>query len=105
MEPTVVAILAATATNGLVVFGGFALWLGYRMRRLERLEQLERPQQRPDLLEARLAELTRAVDVLAVEVERMAEAQRYLALRGEPGAPAPSAEPSTRPGPRMVTPH
>jgi hypothetical protein len=111
MEPTVVAIVAAAAANAAVLLGGLGLWLGHRTRRAERLErreQLERLERQQHLiapLEVRLVELTRAVDVIAVEVERMAEVQRYLMLGGRTGAALPPLEPPpARPGPRSVTP-
>ena len=36
MEPSVAAIVAATAANAVVLLGGFGLWLAYRTRRAER---------------------------------------------------------------------
>ena len=112
MEPTAIAILAGTAANAFVLLGGLALWLSYRTRRLERaqdLERLERLEERRRLLEpveTRLAELTRAVEHLGVEVERMSEAQRYSARLGQPGpTPARLEQPQGGPAPRIVTPH
>lgn len=105
MEPTAAAIVAAVAANAIVVLGGFALWLAHRTRRAERLEQRERERAQLYLgpVEARLAELTRAVDTIAVEVERVAEAQRYLVGREQPPvAPLPAPRGSA---PRVVTPH
>ena len=109
MEPTVAAIFAAAAANAIVVLGGFALWLGHRTRRAERLEQRERERAQQFLapVEARLAEITRALDVVAVEVERVAEAQRYLATREQPPTPPlpPRRLGPSGPGGRIVTPH
>ena len=102
MEPTIVAILAGTAANAVVVLGGLALWFGYRAHRAKRPERLERL---TDSLEARLAELTRAIDVIAVEVERIAEAQRYLTMQGRSGAALPTDTPTPPTGRRIVTPH
>ncbi len=102
MEPTTVAILAATAANAVVLLGGLALWLGYRARRVPRPEQ---PERLSASLEARLAELARAVDVIAVEVERIGEAQRYLMLQRQGSAQLERA-PEQAPGQgRVVTPH
>jgi len=110
MEPTVAAIFAAAAANAVMLLGGFALWLGYRTRRAERLEQREREwaQHLIAPVEARLAALTHVVNGVAVEVERVAEAQRRLASSGQPPVPAvSSARPESPRGhvPRVVTPH
>ena len=106
MESTTVAILAGTAANAVVTLGGLALWLAYRTRRIERVERVERPQRLLEPIEARLAELTRAVEVVTVEVERIAEAQRYLMRQGQQSGMPPRLEPpSAGPTPRTVTPH
>ena len=107
MEPTTVAILAATAANAVVVLGALGLWLGYRTRRIERREQLELERSRRLLepVEARLVELTRGVDAIAIEVERVAQAQRYLAGLMPTGGPARLDSPPATPRPRIVTPH
>ena|SRR5688572_25731046 len=108
MEPTTVAILAATAANAIVALGAFGLWLGYRTRRLERRERLELERSRRLLepVEARLAELARGVDAIAVEVERVAQAQQYLAGLMPTGGSARLDSPvATTPKPRIVTPH
>ena len=105
MEPSTIAIIAGTTANAVIVLGGFALWLSYRTRRIERSLSQERPHDLLARIDARLDELTRAVDVVAVEVERVAEAQRYLALHGQTGATLPPVDPPGRPGPRSVTPH
>jgi len=102
VEPSVAAIIAAAAANAVVLLGGFALWLAYRTRRAERLEERERERAQLYLgpVEARLTELARGVDAIAVEVERVAETQRYLLARGQPQvSPPPLA------APRTVTPH
>jgi len=109
MEPSTAAIVAAAAANAVVLLGGFALWLAHRTRRAERLEQRERERAQLYLgpVEARLAELARGMDAIAVEVERVAEAQRYLVARGQPAvAPQPLTAPApTVSAPRTVTPH
>src|SRR5215208_344847 len=101
MEPTAVAIVAGAAANAVVLLGGLALWFGYRARRAQRPEQ---PERLNGSLEARLAELTRAVEVVAVEVERLGEAQRYLALQGRAAGASPPAD-APAPARRIVTPH
>lgn len=109
MEPSTAAIVAAVAANAVVVLGGFALWLAHRTRRAERLEQRERERAQLYLgpVEARLAELARGVEAIAVEVERVAEAQRYLVARGQLPVAPPALTGPARPdsAPRIVTPH
>jgi len=102
VEPSVAAIIAAAAANAVVLLGGFALWLAYRTRRAERLEERERERALPNALavEHRFDQLQQSVDAIAVEVERVAETQRYLLARGQPQvSPPPLA------APRTVTPH
>jgi hypothetical protein len=67
MDPSATAIVAAVAANAVVLLGSFALWLAHRTRRAERLEQRERERAQLYLgpVEARLAELARAVDAIA----------------------------------------
>ena len=109
MDPSATAIVAAVAANAVVLLGSFALWLAHRTRRAERLEQRERERAQLYLgpVEARLAELAQAVDAIAVEVERVAEAQRYLLERGQPPvAPLPLTSPASPvSATRTVTPH
>lgn len=111
MEPTAIAIVAGAAANAVVVLGGLALWLGYRARRIERrerLERLERLEDRQRLLEpieTRLADLTRAVEAIAVEIERISEAQRFLTRLGQASSAPRLEQPSATPAPRIVTPH
>ena len=72
-----VAILISIAANGLIVAGIVALVLGYRARRGPRREQLA---MLGDHLETRLEEMSRAIENIALEVERIGEAQRYALL-------------------------
>ena len=104
-----------TAFMALAFFGGLASicwsaayawgkWLDHRRDASRSL-----PAGAPAADSARLARIEAAVEELAVEMERVAEAQRYTArLLAErlPGAPAPA--PRALPGeqaPRVVTPH
>ena len=98
MQPVTAAIVAATAANAIVILGGLFLWLSYRSRRAR---EQENPQAILGLVEARLEELTRAVEVVAVEVERLGEAQRYLAAQDRSGTARP-ADPQAG---RVITPH
>lgn len=100
MQSTTVAILAVAAANAVVVLGGVSLWLGYRVRRAEHQPQ---PQQLGSALEARLAEISRTVDTIAVEEERIGEAQRYLLLQRQGMASSPGDTSAS--ASRMNTPH
>jgi hypothetical protein len=57
---------------GFAVLGGIVLWRGFR-----RFVWKRKP--RPALDQARLEQLQQSVDVVALEVERISEAQRFLA--------------------------
>ena len=94
-----VAILAGIAANSLIAAGTISMWLGYRARRGPRSDQVAALGER---LEARLAELTRSVDAIALEVERIGEAQRYLML--ERRSPSSLSEGRSTQG-RSITPH
>ena len=91
---------AIALTTGLV-----GAWLGAFIgaRRAARKTLLEAmAAQPPQLDEARLGQLVDAVDAIAVEVERISEAQRFTArLLAERQAPAP---PPARRAPGGVTP-
>ena len=94
---------------GVSLFGlGVAVHLGIDgWIRLKRFERESQPQPTPpppvDALAARLARIEQIVEVTAVEVERVAEAQRFLARAIAEQPPARLAEP--RPSGRVVTPH
>lgn len=60
----------------------------------------------PGETEKRLERIEAAVDVIAVEVERIAEAQRYaLRLAEERGIGRPEPRPAQLPEGRIITPH
>jgi hypothetical protein len=91
--------------------GGTAAWLGAWLgtRRATRrvIEQAHREAQQ--LAEARHATLERSIEAIAIEVERISEAQRFSArllteraLAERPAVPAP---PALRREPGTVTPH
>ena len=107
MEPTTVAVLAGVFANAVIVVAGFSIWLGYRARRAEREERLlEETRRVLAPIEARLADLTRAVETIAIEVERLGEAQRYAVLRSPAGPVLEAAsEPPPVPVRRTATPH
>ena len=91
--------------------GAFGAWLGawFGARRASRrvLAELQRDSARLD--EARFAALTQGIEAIALEVERISEAQRFatrlmVERAAQPGAPAASL-PSPRREPGVVTPH
>jgi hypothetical protein len=97
---------------GVSLFGfGVAVHLGIdgwiRYKRFERENQLlPPPPPANDALAARLARIEQIVETTAVEVERVAEAQRYLARsQAEQGGTPPARLPEPRPTGRVVTPH
>ena len=56
-------------------------------------------------VEQRLERIEAAVDVIALEVERIAEAQRFVARRAAEDAPGGLPAPERSPEGRAVTPH
>ena len=97
------------AAGGIALVTGFvSAWLGAFIgaRRAARRTMLEAlaARQRPDgLNEERLNQLVEAVDAIALEVERISEAQRFTArLLAE--RQAPSGPPARR-DPGVITPH
>jgi hypothetical protein len=100
------------AAGGIALLTGLVgAWLGAFIgaRRAARRTMLEAMAARPVQLdgarlnEARLNELVDAVDAIALEVERISEAQRFTArLLAERQAPAP---PLGRRDPGIITPH
>ncbi|MEP6732232.1 MAG: hypothetical protein ABJE10_16420 [bacterium] len=94
-----VAILIAIAANAIIVAGIVTLVMGRRARLAPASEQVAMLGER---LDARLEEMRSAIDSIAVEVERIAEAQRYLLL-DRPGANSlADGRPSAG---RSLTPH
>ena len=84
----------------LVARVSVAAWL--RVKQFERdAPPLAAPTWEAADLAARLARIEQGVEATAIEVERLAEGQRYAArLVAEPRAAAPAAEPG-----RAITPH
>ena len=86
----------------VIVCGTIALatTLGFVRRYLE-LRQERRALLPADEMTARLERIEQAVDTTAIEVERIAEAHRFLAkvLADRSGSPHPV------PAPRVITPH
>ena len=85
-----------------IVFGTFAFLgsLRFLSRWLE-LRQTRRPSTLPDALQERLDKIEATVESTALEVERMSEANRFMAkLLSERGAASNLPEP-----PRVITPH
>ena len=104
-------LLLFGAAGGIaLVTGLISAWLGARFgaRRAVQLAWEETAAAHATRTEARLAELGRSIDAIAVEVERISEAQRYsaklLSERPLPRAPGHlSSGPSRTPG--QITPH
>jgi hypothetical protein len=98
-------LLFGSAGTLALIIGGIAAWAGARWgaRRAVRLAMDETARSDATFrLEYRLEQLAQSVDLVAVEVERIAEAQRYAArLLAERQAPPP---PSRR-EPGQITPH
>ncbi len=99
-------ILFGAAGGIALVTGLVSAWLGAFIgaRRAGRRTLLEAIAAQPaPLSEARLSQLIDAVDAIALEVERISEAQRFtarlLAERHAPPAPLPRRDPGS------ITPH
>jgi hypothetical protein len=85
--------------------GLFAAWLGARARAKRAERQLDQVLRRfDDTRPASDERLSSAVDALGLEMERLAEGQRFVArvLAERPAAPA--VPPHASPG-RVITPH
>ncbi len=98
-------ILFGTAGGIALVTGLVGAWFGAFIgaRRAARKTMLEAMAAQPQLNEARLTQLVDAVDAIALEVERISEAQRFSArLLAE--RQAPPAPPARRDA-GVVTPH
>jgi hypothetical protein len=85
-ENTMVIAVAGIAVNGLVIAVLGRAWLTRRQ------PPPALPHQQLENIEMRLVQLQQAVDDVAIEVERVAEGQRFtaklLAERGERDGPA-----------------
>jgi hypothetical protein len=77
MSPTTVDVLAGIAVSTLVVLGAMSLWLVIRARLAPKAQQSTLL---GEALDVRLTDMARAIDAIAIEVERIGEAQRYLLL-------------------------
>jgi hypothetical protein len=96
--------LAATLFGlGFVIHSAVSAWL--RLKESDRNGQLSAATTMHDAtdLAARLTRIEQAVETTAVEIERLAEGQRYATrLLTEPRAAAPA---SSREPARVITPH
>lgn len=99
MTNSFVAILVGIAVNGIIVTALVSLVLGIRARRGPRHADIAVLGNR---LETRLDEMARAIDSIAVEVERIGEAQRYLLLDRQSRAASPEGRALMG---RSITPH
>ena len=99
-------LLFGSAGAIAMVVGGIAAWVGawWGGRRAARRAVEEASLQAPTArMELRLEQLAQSVDLIALEVERIAEAQRFAArLLAERQAPA---APPARREPGVTTPH
>ena len=100
-------LFGAAGAFGLV-FGTLGAWIGGRIAVRSAVRGALREHGRPPgeaLTDARLAQLTQAMDAVAVEVERISEAQRFTAkLLTERMPPIPVPQASRR-EPGSITPH
>jgi len=87
----------------LIVFGTFVIMAGLRFfRRVLELKNEQRIPLAVDVLQARLQRIEMAVESTAIEVERISEANRFMAkLLAERGAPVNMM---IKPE-RVITPH
>jgi hypothetical protein len=99
-------LLFGVAGGIALVTGLVSAWIGAYVgaRRAARKTLLEAIEESPArVTAARMNELVQAVDAIAVEVERISEAQRFTArLLAERQAPQP---PLSRRDPGVITPH
>ena len=96
------------AAIALALFGG-GIGVSLVVAAVAKLKRVEHeiargaPKGLPPELESRLARIEQIVEVTAIEVERVAEAQRYVARQlSEQSAPRLS---ESRPGGKVDTPH
>ena len=59
----------------LALFG--AAFVGYAFSRAAQMRHLDPQKPDPEIVDARVAELQRSVDAMALELERLGEAQRF----------------------------
>ena len=87
--------------------GGIAAWIGAWLgaRRVARRAIDEMLRERARLDEARFVALSQSMEAIALEVERISEAQRFQSRLLERQAAAPAAVPAPRREPGVVTPH
>jgi hypothetical protein len=103
-------LLFGTAAAVGITFGAVSAWVGAQLaaRRVERRLREERAQANA-LADRRMADLARAVDGVALEVERIAESNRFMAKLlaardAERREPARLDAPPRR-APGAITPH
>jgi hypothetical protein len=99
-------LFGAAGAIGLIA-GIVGAWLGarYGMRHMaERILASLPSAERQELTSLQLSQLTQAVDVISIEVERLAEGQRYTSKLLTDRSARHSGVPSDRP-PGVITPH
>ena len=97
-------LLFGCAAALAVIVGGLGAWLGAHFGARSALRRAEREREARTLADTRLEQLTRSVDAIALEVERISESQRFAAriLAERPPLAPPRREPRE---PGVVTPH
>jgi hypothetical protein len=99
-------VLFGSAGAIAMVIGGFSAWLGARWgarRAARRAIEEARLHGASARVESQLEQLTESIDLIALEVERIAEAQRFAArLLAERPATTPAP---VRRDPGVITPH
>lgn len=99
--PEVLAAWAlAVFSLGIAVHLGISAWT--KLRKVEHENRHLHPGRLPAELEARLARIEQIVETTAIEVERVSEAQRYVARQIAEQAPR---IPSPRASGKVDTPH
>jgi len=104
-------ILFGAAGAIALAVGSMSAWLGahFGARRGARRALREALAARAELADARLEQLAQAVDAIALDLERISEAQRFaaklLAERVPAAVAAPAAAPAAHREPGAITPH
>jgi hypothetical protein len=99
-------LFGAAGAIALVV-GLSSAWIGahFGAKRAVRRALRDAPAMMTPQADLRLADLTRAIDAIAVEVERISEAQRFTSKLLHERIPVNGLEPPRRREPGTTTPH
>jgi outer membrane murein-binding lipoprotein Lpp len=89
--------LLSLLLGGLLLAGGlFGAWA---LGRMQAERKMLDARQGDDQLDSRLARLERVIDAMALDMERLAEAQRFAARRIAANEPRPASDVSSSPPP------